>query len=165
MAKLKLRDRLARFLDIPVHIPSLVERGNDLCTRIDGKFLYVRSERSELVLSPEALGTAFLLPAAAMGRRLSGKSCDPVWLENTERILSQVDEWWDWGLIRPDFAPGSPGQPSQGVGLAFSLGIDSFYSCFFADPAPDLLILASGRYPIGTKRHPDADVQFAGCSS
>jgi hypothetical protein len=144
MAKLKLRDRLARFFDIPVHIPSLVERGNDLCTKIDGKFLHVRSERSELVLSPEALGSAFLLPALAMGRRLAGKLGDPVWLENTQRILDLVDEWWDWGLIRPDFAPGSPGKPSQGVGLAFSLGVDSFYSCFFADPAPDLLILASG---------------------
>jgi hypothetical protein len=144
MAKPKFRDRVARFLDIPVHIPSLVEHGNDLCTRIDGKFLYVRSERTELVLSPEALGTAFLLPAAAMGRRLAGKSCDPVWLENTQRILSQVDEWWNWGLIHPDFAPGSPAGPGQGVGLAFSLGIDSFYSCFFADPSPDLLILASG---------------------
>ena len=144
MGKPKLRDRIARFLDIPVHIPQLVEHGNDLRTRIDGRFLHIRSERTELSLSPEALGTAFLLPAAAMERRLAGKSCDPVWLENTERILGQVDEWWDWGLIRTDFAAGSPGQPGQGVGLAFSLGVDSFYSCFFADPAPDLLILASG---------------------
>jgi hypothetical protein len=144
MWKPKLRDRIARFLDIPVHIPSLVEHGNDLRTRIDGKFLHIRSERTELVLSPEALGSAFLLPAVAMGRRLVGASCDPVWLENTQRILNQVDEWWGWGLIRPDFAPGFPGKPSQGVGLAFSLGVDSFYSCFFADPAPDLLILAFG---------------------
>lgn len=144
MWKPKLRDRIARFLNIPVHIPSLVAHGNDLRTRIDGKFLHIRSERTKLVLSPEALGSAFLLPAAAMGRRLVGESCDPVWLENTQRILNQVDEWWGWGLIRPDFALGSPGRPSQGVGLAFSLGVDSFYSCFFADPTPDLLILASG---------------------
>ncbi|SHL87822.1 hypothetical protein SAMN05216428_10839 [Nitrosospira sp. Nsp11] len=144
MPKPKLRDRIARFFDIPVHMPGLIQRGNDLCTRIDGNFLHIRSERTELVLSPEALGTAFLLPTVAMGRRLVGNSCDPVWLENTQRILDQVNEWWDYGANQPDFAPGRPGRPNQGVGLAFSLGVDSFYSCFFADPAPDLLILASG---------------------
>lgn len=147
MAKLrkpKLRDRIARFLNVPVHIPALIKHGNDLCTRIDGNSLRVRSERTELALSPEALGTAFLLPAVAMGRRLAGDACDPLWLENTQRILHLVNEWLDWKVARPDFAPGNPGRPSQGVGLAFSLGVDSFYSCFFADPAPDLLILASG---------------------
>jgi len=34
--------------------------------------------------------------------------------------------------------------PLAPIGLAFSLGVDSFYSCFFADPQPDLLILAGG---------------------
>lgn len=144
MWKPKLRDRIARFLDIPVSIPSSIKHGNDLRTRIDGNSLHIRSERTELVLSPEALGSAFLLPTMVMGRRLVGDSCDPVWLENTKRILNQVDEWWDCGVIRPDFAPSHPGEPRQGIGLAFSLGVDSFYSCFFADPAPDLLILASG---------------------
>ena len=144
MWKPKLRDRIARFLDIPVSIPPLIKHGNELRTRIDGNSLHIRSERTELVLSPEALGSAFLLPTVVMGRRLAGDSCDPVWLENTKRILNQVDEWWNCGLIRPDFAPSYPGKPSEGVGLAFSLGVDSFYSCFFADPAPDLLILASG---------------------
>ncbi|WP_213538720.1 hypothetical protein [Nitrosospira sp. NRS527] len=144
MPKPKLRDRIARFLDIPVHIPEGIKHGNDLCTRIDGNFLRIRSQRTKLVLSPEALGTAFLLPTVAMGRRLVGESCDPVWLENTQRILDQVNAWWDYGAVQPDLAPGNPGRPSQGVGLAFSLGVDSFYSNFFADPAPDLLILASG---------------------
>ncbi|MCC2682509.1 MAG: hypothetical protein K0S36_2073 [Nitrosospira multiformis] len=140
----KLRDRIAGFLDIPVHIPSLVNYGNDLRTKVDGNFLHVRSERTELILSPEALGTVFLLPAIAMRRRLVGGSCDPVWLGNTQRIVEQVNEWWGWQEVRPGFAPGNPGQPSRGVGLAFSLGVDSFYSCFFADPPPNLLILASG---------------------
>jgi hypothetical protein len=116
-----------------------IQRGNDLCTRIDGNFLHIRSKRTKLVLSPEALGTAFLLPTVAMGRRLVGDSCDPVWLENTQRVLDQINKWWDYGAVQPDFTPGNPGRPSQGVGLAFSLGVDSFYSCFFADPAPDLL--------------------------
>lgn len=144
MRRPKLRDRVARFLNIPVHVPSLIKPGNHLRTRIDGNVLHARSERTELVLSPEALGSAFLLPTAAMGRRLVGDSCDPVWLENAPRILDQVNEWWGWEVLRPDFAARHPGQPKQGVGLAFSLGVDSFYSCFFADPAPDLLILAAG---------------------
>lgn len=144
MPKLKLRDRIARFLDIPVHLPSLVMRGNSLSPRVDGHPLHIQSKRTELVLSAEALGTAFLLPTVAVGRRLVGDSCDPVWLENTQRVLKQVNEWWNYGGIQPGFAPGIPGRPNQGIGLAFSLGVDSFYSCFFADPAPDLLILASG---------------------
>ncbi|SFU75550.1 hypothetical protein SAMN05216417_12436 [Nitrosospira multiformis] len=142
--KPKLHDRIARFLNIPVRIPSLKKSGHDLCTRVDGHFLHVRSKRTKLVLSPEALGTAFLLPTVATSRRLVGDSCDPVWLENTQRILDHVNEWWEWGSIRPSFAASNPGQPSRGIGLAFSLGVDSFYSCFFADPPPDLLILAAG---------------------
>jgi hypothetical protein len=161
MWKPKLRDRIARFLDIPVYIPTLVEYGNNLRARIDGSFLHMRSERTELMLSPEALGSAFLLPAVAMGRRLVGKSCDPMWLENTQCILDQVDDWWGWGLMRPDFAPDSPGKPSRGVGLAFSLGVDSFYSCFFANPAPDLLILAAG-FDIPLKRR---DILMPMCNS
>lgn len=144
MRKLKIRDRIARFLDLPVRIPSLSDRGNALRVKVDGDFLHVRSERRELTLSSEALGTAFLLPALAMGRCLAGGSCDPVWLENTRQIIGQVNEWWRWEGIRPGFAPGRAGPRSPGVGLAFSLGVDSFYSCFFADPAPDLLILAAG---------------------
>jgi hypothetical protein len=144
MRRPKLRDKVARFLNIPVHVPPLTERGSDLSTRIDGDFLQARSERTELVLSPEALGSAFLLPTVAMGRRLVGNSCDPVWLENAARILDRFNEWWGWEVIRPDFAASHPGEPKEGVGLAFSLGVDSFYSCFFADPAPDLLILAAG---------------------
>ena len=143
-AKPKLRDLIARFLNAPVHIPPIIKHGHDLCVSIDGKSLYVRSNRTELVLSPEALGSAFLLPTAATGRRLVGDSCDSTWLENTQHILNQVNEWWDWKADRPEFAPNYPGQPIRGIGLAFSLGVDSFYSCFFADPTPDLLILAAG---------------------
>lgn len=144
MRKPKLRDRIARFFDLPVRIPPVKDDGNVLRVKVDGEFLYIRSERTRLALSSEALGTVFLLPAAAMGRRLVGESCDPVWLENTQRILRQVDKWWRWGDVRLDIAPGEPGQRNSRVGLAFSLGVDSFYSCFFADPPPDLLILAAG---------------------
>lgn len=144
MRKPKLRDRIARFLGVPVHIPRLIQHGNEVSIRIDGRTLHIRSKRRELVLSPEALGTAFLLPTVAMGRRLVGDSCDPVWLENTQHILDLANEWWDWGIVPPDFTSGYANQPNQGVGLAFSLGIDSFYSCFFAVSAPNLLILASG---------------------
>jgi hypothetical protein len=161
MRRPKLRDRVARFLNIPVHVPPLIKHGNHLRTRIDGNFLHARSERTELVLSPEALASAFLLPSVAMGRRLVGDSCDPVWLENAHHILDQFNEWWGWEVLRPDFTASHPGQPRHGVGLAFSLGVDSFYSCFFADPAPDLLILASG-FDIPLQRR---DILRAMCNS
>lgn len=144
MRRPKARDRVMRLLGRPVRIPARAQHGHDLSLEVDGMPLRVRSERTGLILSPEAVGTAFLLPAAATGRRLAGAACDPAWLENARRILEQVDAWWGWGVAAPGLAPGEPGVPASGVGLAFSLGVDSFHSCFFADPAPDLLILAAG---------------------
>ena len=159
--KMNFRDRLARGLGIPVRIPMDGRRGHDLRARIDGRVLHVRSERTEFVLTPEALGSAFLLPAMAVGRRLSGTAIDPVWRANSLRIQDQARAWWGWQTGALRFNPGPSGRPGDGVGLAFSLGVDSFYSCFFAEPSPDLLILAGG-FDIPLARR---DVLSAMCDS
>jgi hypothetical protein len=141
-ARIKVRDRLLRSLHVPIHIPSARQHGHDLQVRIDGANLHIHSERTELTLSPEALGSAFLLPAAAVGRRLSGEMADPTWLAGTRAILEQAQDWWGWQASPPRFSPDpQPSPAARGVGLPFSLGVDSFYSLFFANPAPDLLIL------------------------
>lgn len=141
---MKMRNRIANLMGLPVRIPPDHLQGHDLHLMIDGRALRVRSERTPLLVSPEALGSAFLLPGAAGGRRLVGTSIDADWLKGAAAVLDLAHQWWGWQAKTPDFVPSHAGNPTKGVGLAFSLGVDSFYSLFFADPAPDLLILAAG---------------------
>lgn len=141
---MKILDRITRLLGMPVRIPGGRTSGNDLRVSIDGGNFQVHSERTELELSPEALGSAFLLPAASAGRRLAGDSIDATWLKGSSAILDLARDWWGWRADIPRFSPTHAVPSAKGVGLAFSLGVDSFYSLFFADPRPDLLILAAG---------------------
>jgi hypothetical protein len=142
---MKLREHLARRLGMPVRLPAGEARGHDLQVMLDGASLRVYSERTSLTLSAEALGSAFLLPAASMGRAIAGDSVDAAWLAGAQRILDLAHTWWGWPVRSPRFTPRSGEIPALApTGLAFSLGVDSFYSCFFADPQPDLLILAGG---------------------
>jgi hypothetical protein len=142
---MKLREHLARRLGLPLRLPAEMAQGHDLQVRLDGASLRVYSERTSLTLSAEALGSAFLLPAASMGRAIAGDTVDAKWLAGAQRILALAHTWWGWPVRSPRFVPRSGGIPPRAsTGLAFSLGVDSFYSCFFADPQPDLLILAGG---------------------
>jgi len=140
----KLRDRLRRWLDIPLRIPAGVASGHVVEARVEAGALAFRCEQATLELSPEALATAFLLPAAAQGRRLAGSVIDPRWLQGAQQALGLAEQWWGWHAGAPRFAAAAAQVPVPGVGLAFSLGVDSFHSLFFADPAPDLLVLAAG---------------------
>ena len=142
--RIRLRDQLLGWMDVPLRLPALSPRKHEQPFRLGGDDLFVRSTRCDLTVSPEALGSAFLLPAASSGRRISGRFADPLWLEGAAHILEKAHGWWGWRAGRPGFQPGPPLLPATGVGLAFSLGIDSFYSCFFSDPAPDFLVLAAG---------------------
>jgi len=130
---------------MPVRIPERKTQGHDMCIQLYGTSLRVYSERTALSLSTEALGSAFLLPAASMGRAIAGHAADAQWLAGVQQILAQAHAWWGWPMRSPRFVPHvAETPPLAPIGLAFSLGVDSFYSCFFADPQPDLLILAGG---------------------
>jgi hypothetical protein len=119
--------------------------GHQLETHVCGFPLEIQSQRTALVLSPEALGSAFLLPAATKSKSLKGDSIDATWLDGAGKILAQAKTWWGWHAQSPRFKHLTHAAPSNSrTGLAFSLGVDSFYSCFFAKPEPDLLILAAG---------------------
>jgi len=128
-----------------VRIPSGSLHGHELGTRVCGYPLHVRSERTTLTLSPEALATAFLLPAASMSKGLRGDSIDASWLAGARRILDLASTWRDWHATPPRFKPDAhPAHQNPGTGLALSLGVDSFYSCFFSKPEPNLLVFAAG---------------------
>lgn len=143
---MKLIEHLACRLGNSVHIPSGRRDGHHLEAHICGLPLTVQSARTMLSLSPEALGSAFLLPAATQSKSLNGDAIDAVWLGGAASILAQAEAWWGWHVRPLRFKPCIPAASANNprVGLAFSLGVDSFYSCFFAEPKPDLLILAGG---------------------
>jgi hypothetical protein len=142
---MKLFERLACRLGHVVRIPDISVEGHDLETHVCGYPVNVSSERTTLSLSSEALATAFLLPAATADKRLIGNAIDAEWLDGSRRILATARSWWGWKPEPPSFkSQQSSTPPKPGVGLAFSLGVDSFYSCFFAKPEPNLLILAAG---------------------
>lgn len=143
-----VRDRILGLMDVPVTLPAslpvALAKTHLESFRIAGGSFFIRSKQCNLNVSPEALGSAFLLPAAALGRRISGSMADQQWLDGAGRILGQAFDWWGWRAGYPRFQASPPSARANGVGLAFSLGVDSFYSLFFADPAPDFLVLAAG---------------------
>lgn len=142
--KISVRDQFLSWLDVPVSLPAVPFRTHREPFRIAGDSIFIRSKHCDLNVSSEALGSAFLLPAAFIGRRISGRSADQQWQDGAGEILRQANDWWGWRAGYPRFHGVSPLKRASGVGLAFSLGVDSFYSCFFAEPAPDFLVLAAG---------------------
>ena len=142
---MKLIEQLACRASHTVRIPAGTLEGHELATHVCGYPLHVRSERTALSLSPEALATAFLLPAATSSKCLTGDSIDADWLDGSGKILAKANSWWGWHAKPPSFKPATgSGAPKPGVALAFSLGVDSFYTCFFAKPEPNLLVFAAG---------------------
>lgn len=74
------------------------------------------------------------------------QAMDATWLENNQKAARLVQSWWDYPTARWNVARTLPPSPSglNRTGLAFSLGVDSMYSCFYANPRPDLLVLVGG---------------------
>lgn len=129
-----------------IHLPSAESMGHAQSIDIAGKPLWVKSRQVSLRLTPEALGSAFLIPAAKAGKQLVGPQADPVWQAGTQSILNKVAEWWGYRAPPVNFQRAVLGTGVSGrkTGLAFSLGVDSFYTLFFADPAPDFLFYVAG---------------------
>lgn len=138
----KLANRTGRY----VRFQPAGGRGHRLSSTVDFQKLRLECDSHTLMLHPEALGTAFLIPSLSQGRTLVLESADQTWYDRQGRLQSLLADWWGYtprpiqvGTMRP------PSAPTLGrVGLAFSLGVDSMYSCFFAEPRPNLLMLVGG---------------------
>lgn len=143
-----VHDRFLGLMDLPVTLPAslplALPKTHLESFRIAGGSFFIRCRQCDLKISSEGLGSAFLLPAAAIGRRISGAMADQQWQDGAGQVLGKAFDWWGWRAGYPRFRASSPSERANGVGLAFSLGVDSFYSLFFADPAPDFLVLAAG---------------------
>jgi hypothetical protein len=133
---------------------------------VDGEELWFESAECELYPAPELFATALLPIAAAGGGRLAIEAgLDPVWTRNAARVLRVWREWWDTpGELDAVLAPagGDPAAvptraPAVGVGLCFTLGVDSFYSLLRSGHRVDRLVIAEGYdVPLGDRPRMDA---------
>jgi hypothetical protein len=138
----KISNRLG--LSIPITAERMI--GHDLHARVDYQSLRVRSARHELILTPEALGTLFSLPAWSQGRALTYKVLDKAWHDHHLQVMTLIQAWWGYQPAPIKVSTLKVNSPTniQKTGLAFSLGVDSMYSCFFESMRPDMLVLVGG---------------------
>ncbi len=95
--------------------------------------------------SPEALATAFLMPVMSLGRDLViDGPVDPLWLENMNRIITLIREWWGFqgGEIRASTECRQ--EPAEGIGLFFGGGVDSLYALHHEQTTLTHLVFVEG---------------------
>ncbi|HMN20865.1 MAG TPA: hypothetical protein PKA16_05675 [Ottowia sp.] len=159
---MKLLSKLANRLGTEVCFHCAAPRGHALSVGVDHQRITLDCPSHELQLQPEALGTAFLIPSLSQRRQMVLDSANASWHANQPKLQSMLADWWGYeprpvqvGTVRPP-APRGLGR----VGLAFSLGIDSMYSCFFAEPRPNLLLLVGG-FDVPHNQHATIDAMAA----
>ncbi|MFV0600251.1 MAG: hypothetical protein ACK5NE_00190 [Brachymonas sp.] len=158
---MRILAKLSNRMKSDVRFSGSVYQGHDLSIPVNHQKLVLRCHNHALTVTPEALATAFLIPALSQGRRLVMDAADDVWYRNQEQVQKIVCDWWGYApqpvLVKALHHHTNP--PVNQVGLAFSLGVDSMYSCFFAEPRPNLLVLVGGfDVPLGSKKILDAMV-------
>ena len=93
---MKFLAKLSNRLKSNVCLGGTVYRGHELSIPVDHQSLLLRCRNHELTVTPEALGTAFLIPALSQGRRLVMDSVDEVWYGNQEQVQKMVSNWWGY---------------------------------------------------------------------
>lgn len=115
---------------------------------VGGTDVWFESSDVELRAAPEAFATAFLIPA--LHRHLQLVIADGVcrtWLDNVERLLPVVHEWWGLPGIAPSARFAVPRCDEPGAtrsALCFSAGIDSFHSLLRSGERVDVLVTVQG---------------------
>ncbi len=115
---------------------------------VDGTPVWFRSEDVVLRASPEAFGSAMLIPSLLARRRLEvSDRVDPAWLDNIGAVPTVIGQWWDVAQVTPkaQLATGTTRRPAtSGRALCFTCGIDSFHALEQTGFEPDTLVLALG---------------------
>lgn len=115
--------------------------------RVDGATVWFESPDTELDPSPEALASAFLLPAVRRRRRLelAGGPVSREWRQNIHRLLPIWQDWWGYPVLEPIVEDRLEDRARAGsAALCFTGGVDSFYSLFCSAPRPDALVFVEG---------------------
>lgn len=98
--------------------------------RVQGKDVWFESRDVSLSADIQAIATSFILPAAieGLGLRLHGSVCQQ-WLENVYKASEVGVKWWGGIPLSPSVDEKRiDTHQSHATGLAFSCGVDSFYS-------------------------------------
>lgn len=138
------RDRAVR---IPQPESSTAGGIHRVSAEIDDAPVYFESRDSELLPSPEAFGSALLIPALEAGRELRIESpVDPIWARNLAELTVIFSRWWGVPELLPQFvvAPADAGRNGHATGLCFTSGVDSFYSLLRGKDPVDALIFVQG---------------------
>ncbi len=114
---------------------------------VDGAPVWFESTDVALRAAPEALGTAFLIPALLRGARLAldAPLC-PRWCSNVAQLLRTFHRWWGTPELPPaaDVAPPAPVGAATGTALCFSGGVDSFYTLLCSGQSIEWLATVHG---------------------
>ncbi len=117
-----------------------------VCADVDGEPLWFESADVALSPSPEAFGSAMLLPALARGENLTLE--DPIssiWRSNIRQSLFTFKEWWNYLELLPEpfHHPVQVTRATQ-TALLFSGGVDSFYTLLRSGYAVHYLVFVIG---------------------
>lgn len=117
---------------------------SSLAWKVAGAPVTFRSD-IELHPAPEAVGSAFLLPAAAASRDLAlPDPVDPLWRAGALEAAALARRWWGWRVPALPGPVGTDGAPGTGVALCFTGGLDSFHSLLAGTDRPTSLLFAAG---------------------
>jgi hypothetical protein len=121
-------------------------RTHRVSVQVDGAQVGFESDDVPLRASPEALGSAFLIPALSQSRRLEIDSpADPAWRANLAPLLRILHRWWRLPRLEPRVSDGEPSaRRASATGLCFSGGVDSFHALLCLGSRPDVLVTAQG---------------------
>lgn len=137
--------------DLLIGAPSLRQEGRaaHVGAMIDGAEAWFESEDVELRPSNEAYGSAFLVAAAHVRRRLVMESPVAVdWVEGAAHILDTTHRWWGyprlWPTVHTRPVAMGPHQREVRRALCFTGGVDSFFSLLHLGLPIHYLIHAHG---------------------
>ena len=131
-----------------------------ISAEVDGAELFFESSDVELSVSPQVFASALLPVAVRRRQRLRiDEALERRWRSGVADSMSVWADWWQTEpklsrvLVTPRRAArGNSGPSAAGVGLCFSLGVDSFHTLLRAGRRVDYLILAEGYdIPLGDR--------------
>jgi hypothetical protein len=113
---------------------------------VNGRQIWFESSEAELAPSPEAFGSALLIPAMHAGLPLAiEQSVCTTWAGNLCNIRDTASRWWNYPRLDPRLDPVvRHSLPRPATALCFSGGVDSFYTLLCGPQPPDMLVAALG---------------------
>jgi hypothetical protein len=146
MLLLARRTALKRALRVGPVVRHKTPDGVRISAVVNGRQIWFESSEAELSPSPEAFGSALLIPAmhARLPLAIEQSVC-AAWANNLRHVADMAARWWNYPRLEPQLHPvvqRSPPHPA--TASCFSGGVDSFYTLLCGPRPPDMLVTAVG---------------------